>query len=73
LVLSSLIKGRILENEKGQNFFKKLVKISRFKVRISLNIASFYHISPKETLKYTFFLNIKKWPNGNHANGNGQG
>ena len=34
--------------------------MTRFKVRISLNIASFEQISPKQALKYTIFFNIKK-------------
>jgi len=34
--------------------------MTRFKVRISLNIASFEQISPKQALKYTIFFNIIK-------------
>jgi len=39
---------------------RALVKMTRFKVRISKNIASFAQISPKQALKYTIFFNIQK-------------
>jgi hypothetical protein len=40
--------------------------MTRLKVRISSDIASFAQISPKQALKYTIFFNTQKrgkWPN----------
>jgi len=40
--------------------------MTKLKVRISSNIASFVQISPKQVLKYTIFFNIqKRLKNGN--------
>jgi len=66
LAISNFKKGQILKNEKrsnkGQNFFKYFFAITRFKVGIKKNIASFAQISPEQALKYTIFVNIPKWP-----------
>jgi len=67
-------KGQILKNEKkGQNFHKKLVKITRIKATISLNISSFAQIVPKQASTKYYFLQqpkngqMAKWPNGQMA------
>jgi len=56
LTISSFKKGQILKIQK--------IKITRFKVRISQNIASFVQIPPKKALKYTIFYNILNLQNG---------
>jgi hypothetical protein len=37
--------------------------MTRLKVIVSQNVASFAQKSPKQDLKYTIFFNIKKWVN----------
>jgi len=42
------------------HFFQKLVEITRFKVTISKNIATFAQIFPQKALKYTIFFTIQE-------------
>ncbi len=54
--------------KKGQISFKKFVKITKVKYRISLKNLRFAQICPKQALKYTIFVNIQKRPkNGQMA------
>jgi len=62
LAISSFKKRQIYKNEIKTNFLQKFVKITRFKLGTSNNIASYAQIFPTRALKYTLFCNIPKRP-----------
>jgi len=55
-------KGQILKNEKRPN--KGQISLKKFVKRTNLEFHKMLEICSDHDLKYTIFVNIQKWPNG---------